>query len=314
MQKLGTIIRIDDLRKIWKNEATNFTPWLANNLDLLSSALDINLNLIETESPVGGYSVDILAEDADTGENVIIENQLEQTDHTHLGQIMTYAAGKNAKKIIWIVKDAREEHRAAIEWLNANTASDLFFFLLEIQLWSIDGSAPAPKFEIIEQPNNYVKVSKNTTKASGGAAVQFKYNFWNAFNDYAFKKSDAFTKQFKQHKASSDHWYTLSIGSSTRSMDLLVNTKTNTVTIEYKFYSGSDFDKTAFDAVYVHKDEIEQKLEHALIWKRLDTKKQSRILLEQTFDLKDDTSWNVIFDWYKDFAVKVYQAFQPFVV
>lgn len=313
MQQLGTITRIDDLRKIWKNEATDFTPWLANHLDLLADELNINLNLIETESQVGGYSLDILAEDTDSNEKVVIENQLEQTDHDHLGKVITYAAGKNAKRIIWIVKCAREEHRAAVEWLNENTPSDLLFFLVEIQLWSINGSDPAPKFVIIEQPNTWAKMVKNTTNSTGGEAVQFKYRFWSAFNDYAFKGTDAFTKQFKRHKASSDHWYTLSIGTSARSMLLLVNTKTNTVTVEYKFYNGSDLDKSQYDAVYLQREQIEQAAGHSLIWKRLDTKKESRVLLEHVCNLKDESSWNTIFDWYKEYAVKVYQAFEPFV-
>lgn len=154
---------------------------------------------------------------------------------------------------------------------------------------------------------------KNTTNSTGGEAVQFKYRFWSAFNDYAFKGTDAFTKQFKRHKASSDHWYTLSIGTSARSMLLLVNTKTNTVTVEYKFYNGSDLDKSQYDAVYLQRAQIEQAAGHSLIWKRLDTKKESRVLLEHVCNLKDESSWNTIFDWYKEYAVKVYQAFEPFV-
>ena len=100
VQVLGKIKREDDLRKIWKNEATDFTPWLAENLELLSETLDIDLSLVETESQVGGYSLDILTENSDTGETVVIENQLEQTDHDHLGKVITYAAGKKASKIV----------------------------------------------------------------------------------------------------------------------------------------------------------------------------------------------------------------------
>ena len=313
VQVLGKIKREDDLRKIWKNEATDFTPWLAENLELLSETLDIDLNLVETESQVGGYSLDILAENSDTGETVVIENQLEQTDHDHLGKVITYAAGKKASKIVWIVKKAREEHRAAVEWLNENTADGIQFFLLEIQLWSIDGSAPAPKFEIIEQPNNWAKAVNNTSNTAGGAAVQFKYNFWNAFNDYAFQKKDAFTKQFKQRKASSDHWYSLSIGSSMRVINLLVNTRTNVVSVEYSIFSGADCDKSVYDKVFVEKDKIEGTMGKELVWKRLDNKKTSRILLELQCDLKDEASWNEIFDWYKTYAVKMYEAFKTFV-
>lgn len=311
--QLSTIKRIDDLRSVWKNESSDFTPWLADNLTLLGETLGINLELIETESPVGNYSLDILAEDTDSGDTVVIENQLEQTNHDHLGKLITYTAGKKAKKIIWIVKNARDEHQAAIEWLNENTADGVEFFLLEIQLWSIDDSLPAPKFEIIEQPNNWSKVVSTSKNTPGGAAVQFKYKFWSAFNDYVFKNTNEFTKQFHQRKASSDHWYTLSIGSSQRSMSLLVNTKTNVITIEFTLESGDNKNKDQFDKLYLHKTEIENNLGKSMDWKRLDDKKVSRILLEHVCELKDETKWHIFFDWYMEYAVKVFNAFKPFL-
>ncbi len=313
ISQLSTIKRIDDLRTVWKNEAADFTPWLADNLSLLGETLGINLELIETESPVGNYSLDILAEDTDSGDIVVIENQLEQTNHDHLGKLLTYTAGKKAKKIIWIVKNARDEHQAAIEWLNENTDDGVGFFLLEIQLWSIGDSLPAPKFEIIEQPNNWSRVVSASKNTPGGAAVQFKYKFWSAFNDYVFKNTNEFTKQFRQRKASSDHWYTLSIGSSQRGMSLLVNTKTNVITIEFTLESGDSKNKDQFDKLYSHKTEIENSLGKPMEWKRLDDKKVSRILLEHVCELKDETQWNTFFDWYIEYAVKVFQSFKPFL-
>lgn len=156
--KLGTMTQITNLRDVWPNEATDFTPWLAENISLLSDVTGLSLEVIEQESPVGSFSLDVLAQDTDTDTYTVIENQLEDTNHDHLGKLLTYAAGKDAKNIIWIVKAAREEHKAAIEWLNNNTVDGVGFFLVEIQLWSVDGSAPAPRFNVVEQPNDWVKI------------------------------------------------------------------------------------------------------------------------------------------------------------
>lgn len=126
--QLGKITREHDLRTVWSNEAQAFTPWLAEHLDVLGDALGITIELEERESSVGAFSLDILARDQDSGEAVVIENQIEQSDHEHLGKLITYASGKDAKYIVWIVKDAREEHRAAIEWLNKSSDGTIGFF------------------------------------------------------------------------------------------------------------------------------------------------------------------------------------------
>ena len=126
--QLGKITREHDLRTVWSNEAQAFTPWLAEHLDVLGDALGITIELEERESSVGAFSLDILARDQDSGEAVVIENQIEQSDHEHLGKLITYASGKDAKYIVWIVKDAREEHRAAIEWLNKISDHTIGFF------------------------------------------------------------------------------------------------------------------------------------------------------------------------------------------
>ena len=187
--QLGKITREHDLRTVWSNEAQAFTPLLAEHLDVLGDALGITIELEERESSVGAFSLDILARDQDSGEAVVIENQIEQSDHEHLGKLITYASGKDAKYIVWIVKDAREEHRAAIEWLNKISDDTIGFFLVEIQLWRIDDSKPAPKFEVVEQPNGWSKAAKITGVSEGGAAVQFKYSYWTKFNDEAWNGS-----------------------------------------------------------------------------------------------------------------------------
>lgn len=172
--QLGKIQREHDLRTVWSNEAQAFTPWLAEHLDALGDALGIAIELEERESSVGAFSLDILARDQDSGEAVVIENQIEQSDHEHLGKLITYASGKDAKWIVWIVKEAREEHRAAIEWLNKISDDTIGFFLVEIQLWKIDDSNPAPKFEVVEQPNGWSKAAKISGVSEG--ALRFSLN------------------------------------------------------------------------------------------------------------------------------------------
>lgn len=162
-KNLGTLEEIDDLRKVWPKEASDFTPWLAANIGRLSKAVGIDIDIEETESAVGDFNVDIFAVDADTGRKIVIENQLEATDHDHLGKLITYASGKGADLVIWIVKNAREEHRAAIEWLNSHTTEDIGFILCEVKLYQIGDSDIAPAFVVIEQPNNWAKGMKQNS-------------------------------------------------------------------------------------------------------------------------------------------------------
>lgn len=162
---LGRLQEIKDLRAIWPHEAHDFTPWLSRNISVLGEELGIDISVQETESSVGDFNVDIFATDADTGKKIIIENQLEETDHDHLGKLITYASGKSADLVIWLVRKAREEHRAAIEWLNNHTDDEIGFILGEIKVFRIGNSEPAPKFEIIEQPNNWAKEMRKTSSS-----------------------------------------------------------------------------------------------------------------------------------------------------
>ena len=163
MEQLELLTEVQDLRKIWPHEALDFTPWLAKdeNIAILANEIGMEIAVDGTESAVGDFSVDIIATDIATGQKVIIEIQLEDTNHDHLGKLITYAAGKDAQTIIWVVKHAREEHRAAIEWLNNHTDDDIGFFLCEIHLYKVGSSNHAVKFSVIEKPNDWIKSVKN---------------------------------------------------------------------------------------------------------------------------------------------------------
>lgn len=154
-----------DVRLAWENESLDFIPWLADNLDLLSDAIGISLELEVTEKPVGVFNADILAKDIDTNSWVVIESQLERTDHSHLGQIITYASGLKAVTIVWIATAFMEEHRAAIDWLNEITDTSVKFFALELELWKIGDSPYAPKLNVVAKPNDWQKANVNYARA-----------------------------------------------------------------------------------------------------------------------------------------------------
>ena len=150
-----------DVRKLWAHEQYDFSAWLSKeeNISLLGDELGLSFTDIEVEKFVGNYRCDIVAIVDNTGKTVIIENQLEPSNHDHLGKIITYASGLDASTIIWIVTEARSEHKSAIEWLNHTTTKDINFFLIVLKAYRIGSSLPAPKFEIAEMPNDFSKTA-----------------------------------------------------------------------------------------------------------------------------------------------------------
>ena len=186
MTQLGRLERVE-LRTAWSSESSDFTPWLAqeDNLRLLGEAIDIELELESQEKEVGPFRADILCKEMVTGHWVLVENQLERTDHTHLGQLITYAAGLKAATIVWVAFKFTEEHRAALDWLNEITGSGFNFFGLEIELWRIGESPPAPKFNIVSKPNDWTK-----PKAEGGLTdgKSLQLEFWGQFGEYLKEK------------------------------------------------------------------------------------------------------------------------------
>ena len=153
---LGRLTSVD-LREIWTSESGDFTPWLASeeNLTVLGDTLDLELELEAQEKAVGPFRADILCRDMGSNALVLIENQLERTDHGHLGQLLTYASGLEAATIVWIAGRFNEEHRATLDWLNAITEERFRFFGLEVELWRIGSSLAAPKFNIVSKPNDW---------------------------------------------------------------------------------------------------------------------------------------------------------------
>ena len=168
------------LRDAWTHEALEFTPWLAENIEHLSEAIGIPLELTGTEVKVETFYADILARNPSDGTIVLIENQLEQTDHSHLGQIMTYLAGLDAQTVVWIASDFRAPHLSAVRWLNEHTADDFSFFAVRLRVVRIGDSPFAPIFEIVEKPNDWNREVQQKAKSEGSAYYDIKEKFWTA--------------------------------------------------------------------------------------------------------------------------------------
>lgn len=305
MPELGTIKRISDLRAVWPHEAHDFTKWLAKekNLAALSDAVGVDIVLTETESSVGSFNVDIFASEDGTSRKIIIENQLEDTNHDHLGKIITYASGKSAEIIIWIVKHARDEHRQAIEWLNQHTDEDIGFFLVEIELWAIDDSLPAPKFNVVERPNDWAKTMKTAEGLSDLKKQQF--DFWQAFSEYAFSK-ESVKSQFKKRKPRPQHWYSLSVGSSLYELNLLVNSQKHCIGADIYIWN----DKDLFHHFKAHQQEIENELGCKAEW--IEASTACRILVSHGGDFRKLENRSLLFDWYCDIIVKLKAAAKKF--
>lgn len=306
MINLGTLKEITDLRSVWPHEALNFTPWVAENVDLLADAVGLDITVDETESSVGDFNVDIYASETGTDRKIIIENQLEDTDHDHLGKLITYASGKDADVVIWVVKHAREEHKAAVEWLNNHTDDKIGFFLCEIKLFQIGNSDIAPSFTVVERPNDWTKEIKKTTAAN--STQQQRLEYWQAFNDYAFQNIE-FAKVFNKRKPTTDHWMDFSIGSSACHIGVTQIQKRSAIGVE--LYINDD--KELFKSLFAHKAEIETDMGMMLDWRELPERKASRILVEKIVQLSNHEEWQEQFNYIMDVLLKMKKAFKKYL-
>jgi len=304
---LGKIKKID-LREVWKHEANDFTKWLAQKESLLSlgDELGYSLVLVGTETSVGDFSCDLLAEDESTKCKVVIENQLEITDHDHLGKLITYAAGHVAEVAIWVVSDVREEHRKAIDWLNEHTDDDISFYLVQIQLWQIGDSPYAPKFEVICKPNDWArKVKESATQGELSATNLEQLEFWTQFKAYALEHNAAFRPQ----KPSPQHWMYMSIGSAEASISLTMNSQKNFFGCELYIYAN----KGLYAQLLAHKDEIEKQLGEQLEWMELPGKKASRVKVSKPGSFADKEKWPEQFAWLFQEAEKFHGVFPNYL-
>ncbi len=310
MTALSKLERVP-LRNAWKHEASDFTPWLAgpDNLTALAEALSLSeLELVAIEHCVGDFKLDMLCTDGD--EKVIIENQLARTDHNHLGQILAYAAGVGAKKVIWIAESFRAEHAAALEFLNENTTEDLSFFGVEIELWRIGESPLAPKFEVVVKPDNWTKTSREQVRAVTNASPtkQIQQRLWQALVQHLGNRAP----HIRPQKPAARHWLNNAIGRSGFGLNFTVNTRENRLGVE--LWLPGDEAKQRFAALLAQKEEIEDALGFPLDWQELPDAKASRIACwHESAPLEEEGRWPEYLSWYTQTVVKMDEVFRPIV-
>ena len=306
MSELGKLKKVN-IRDVWPHEAIDFTNWLAKeeNLELLGNEVGFDMKLIKTEADVGSFSADILAEEEGSGNKIIIENQFGKTNHDHLGKIITYASGYDAKIIIWITEEAREEHRKAIDWLNDNTNDNTGFYLLKIELWQIGESNPAPKFDIVAKPNDWARTVDNYVGDTELTETKIKQReFWEAFKDYA-KQNNTNLKFQKSHP---QNWTTISVGSSLCNLALTINTKEKKFGCELYIPNN----KELYYKFYNNKNKIENELAEKLEWMELPNKFASRARTMVPGNFEDENTWEDVFEWMQEKAEKFKEVFPKY--
>lgn len=308
---LGKIEKVE-LRDIWESEDKDFTPWLAEeeNISTLGDAIGIELEVESQEKNVGPFRADILARDIAANHYVLIENQLEITDHKHFGQIMTYAAGLDAFSIIWIAKQFTEEHRAAIDWLNRITDEGINFFGIEIEVLKIGDSLAAPQFKVVAKPNDWTRSVKKAANDSNLSDTKIKQrDYWTALKDYVADNGNP----FKMQKPLPQHWTNIALGKSGLYLSLSVNSQKKQVTISFEINTDNAVDNKKYFDQLKEKFEVSSKSEISdnLEWLRLDEKKVSLVSLSEKFDFLDSSTHSNQFAWFLEYVNKFSKFFRP---
>jgi hypothetical protein len=302
---IGKMERVD-LREVWKNEARDFTSWLFDNIDILGDELNVSITPIEKEKRVGSFSADILAE-SEEGDPILIENQLQKTNHDHLGKLLTYVSNLEAKKAIWISKEPRSEHERAIEWLNELT-SDVDFYLVKIEAYKIGDSDPAPKFTVIAGPTESGKVVGSEKKELAERHKK-RLKFWEGL----LKINKNKTKYFSNCKPKIYYYTECSSGISGFSYYYAIKQKSASIGLTIN-KGEKDINNRIFNQLLQNKDEIEKSFGEKLSWFNKEDIKSSWIYKEYKYaGLKDEDKWGKLQEKMVDGMVKITNAFDSYL-
>ena len=292
----------------WPNEAADFTPWLAEpaNMQLLGEAIGVELEVEDVEVAVGPFAADIVCNSLGEEHRVVIENQLQRTDHDNLGKLLTYAAGlEDVRTTIWIATAIREEHRAALDWLNSVTHEGVNFFGVELQVWRIGESPPAPKFEIVAKPNDWL----DTVRAALPTAKKLQLEYWTAFRDYLQGRES----KIRPRKPAPQHWANVSIGRSGAHLSAIAGTKDKTSGTglnRVELVLDGDDSKDLFGRLHADREEIEAELGESLTWHKRENAKMCRVYTRRLVDLEDRDDWPNQFAWLEEQLQRFDAAFR----
>ena len=309
--ELGQLERVE-LREIWATEGQDFTPWLAQeeNIRILGDAIGVELEVEAQEQAVGPFRADILCRNVDNGTWVLIENQLERTDHIHLGQLLTYAAGLHAVTIVWVAARISDEHRAALDWLNEITDERFRFFGLEVELWRIGASPAAPKFSVVSKANDW---SRNVTSAAGRIAetattdTQATYlEFWR---DFARRMTEGGSSVRPQAPAP-QHWMNFGVGRGGFMLGSILNSRENKIGVELVMNDQNA--KPYFHLLHENREAIENELGFEMDWRELPEKISSKLrYLRSECDPLDRDRWGEYIEWMREHLETMNDVFRP---
>ena len=303
--KLGVLQTVNP-RDMWPHEASSFTPWLADNLGALADALGLELELEATEVAVGPYSADILARDAGSSRLVVIENQLEKTNHDHLGKSLTYAAVLDASAVVWIAPVFTEEHRKTLEWLNDHTVDELGFYGVVLELWEIDGSRPAVKFDVVSRPTDIVRqTAKKVGQNKLTEARKAQLEFWQQFRERLIASGKIPSVQ----TARPQYWFDVSLGRSGINLSNTANTYDKRIGV--RVYVSNRVAQTAMPKLLAMKDEIEEELGHELEWDPNPENRDKVIVLTRDGDVTDMSNRDEQLKWLVDMTIRFREVFGP---
>jgi hypothetical protein len=281
---------------LWKHEERDFTPWLAKNIDQLSELLGVSILVDNTEQKVGGYELDILGHVEENDAVVIIENQLQSTDHGHLGQLITYAAGLDAAIIIWVAPEVRDEHRSAIMWLNDHTDEKISFFLVRPEVFRIDNSNPVVRFQLEASPSEIGRRLRSIIGTEDAPRHEFRRRFWESLLQYLSENGHPWAKGRATTKAS---WISSPIGRAGIGANVSMAQGSR---IRVEIYCTNDPEKQLFEQLLAHKCEVENQLQGEEIrWERLDDATASRVAVYRPYEkeqTEEDTPYRrELFAW-----------------
>lgn len=298
------------IKDIWPTEPRDFTPWLAENIRDLGESIGMELELKEVEASVGSFSLDLLAKDLGTGDLVVIENQFGQTNHDHLGKLLTYAAGFGAANVIWIAETVRDEYRQTLEWLNQRTDEETRFFGVEIEVIKIDESKPAYIFKPVVSPSEWQKSKKREISGTFSHKGEMYRNYFQVLID-ELRTRYHFTHAKKGQPQS---WYNFATGITGIQIAAVFGQGGKARTELYIDMGEASKNKALFDWLYERKEEIHSKLGESLEWERMDEKQASRIAVyrDGSIDVSEE-ELEEIKAWHIDKLLKFKKVLVPIV-
>lgn len=310
---LGRLERVSSIRDYWAGEASHFTPWLASsdNITLIGEAIGIELEVMQAEASVGPFRADILCKDTLNGHYVLIENQLERTDHIHLGQLLTYAAGLDAVTIVWVATKFTDEHRAALDWLNRMTVASANFFGLEIELWRIGNSPVAPKFNVVSKPNDWSEtVAQQATSAVTTELTemqQLHLQFWTQFRSFMEERGST----IRINKPSKQYWTTVALGRSDFQL-VAANGMRDGYSQVHLLLHGPNA-KAHFRALRQGYAEMLDRRLGPLDWRENPDSKESHVVLRRTSTPIDPATWPELNRWFAERIEEWVEVLRPVI-